>query len=69
MKIELVRQRLRAHGAKPCHEHRVLRLWSQALPQGSGRRRPEDFLPLPVREALPAFPEVLAGEVVLSQKA
>jgi len=59
--IAEIRQRLRAHGAKPCHEHRVLRLWSQALPQGSGRRRPEDFLPLPVREALPALVADLEG--------
>lgn len=55
MRIEDIRQRLRDHGAKPCHEQRVLRLWSQALPQDSGKRRPEDFLPLSVREALPAL--------------
>ena len=55
MLIDHIRQRLRAHGAKPCHEHRVLRLWAQALPQDSGRRRPEDFLPLSVRGALPAL--------------
>jgi len=55
MRIEHIRQRLRALGAKPCHEHRVLRLWAMALPQASGRRRPEDFLPLAVREALPAL--------------
>jgi 23S rRNA (adenine2503-C2)-methyltransferase len=28
------------------HEHRVLRLWANALPQDSGKRKPEDFLPL-----------------------
>ena len=61
MLIEDIRQRLRAHGAKPCHEHRVLRLWSQALPQDSGRRRPEDFLPLDVRGALPALLADLHG--------
>jgi 23S rRNA (adenine2503-C2)-methyltransferase len=55
MRIEQIRQRLRAHGAKPGHEQRVLRLWSQALPQDSGRRRPEDFLPLGVRDDLPAM--------------
>jgi 23S rRNA (adenine2503-C2)-methyltransferase len=31
----------------------VLRLWSQALPQDSGRRRVEDFMPQTLREALP----------------
>lgn len=53
MRIEQIRQRLQAHGALPCHEHRVLRLWLQALPQHGGKRRPEDFLPLALREALP----------------
>jgi 23S rRNA (adenine2503-C2)-methyltransferase len=55
MRIDEIRQRLRGHGAKPCHEERVLRLWSQALPQDSGRRRPEDFLPLELRAALPGL--------------
>ena len=45
MHIEALRQRLRALGAAPAHEQRVLRLWAQALPQDSGKRRPEDFLP------------------------
>jgi 23S rRNA (adenine2503-C2)-methyltransferase len=55
MRIETLRQRLRAHGALPCHEYRVMRLWSCALPQESGKRRPEDFLPLGVRAELPAL--------------
>jgi len=55
MRIDAIRQRLRAAGARPAHEARVLRLWSQAKPQDSGRRRPEDFIPLPVRELLPAL--------------
>jgi 23S rRNA (adenine2503-C2)-methyltransferase len=55
MHLETLRQRLRAEGALPCHEARVLRLWSQGLPQSSGRRRPEDFLPAALREALPAI--------------
>ena len=45
MRIETIRQRLRDHGAKPGHEHRVLRLWACALAQDSGKRKPEDFLP------------------------
>ena len=61
MRIEEIRQRLRAAGAKPVHEQRVLRLWAQALPQDSGRRRPEDFLPLSVREALPALMDEVHG--------
>jgi len=61
MRIEEIRQRLRAAGAKPVHEQRVLRLWAQALPQDSGRRKPEDFLPLSVREALPALLDEVHG--------
>ena len=61
MRITDIRQTLRAHAAKPCHEQRVLRLWSQALPQDSGRRRPEDFLPLAVRAALPGLAAALAA--------
>ena len=45
----------------PCHEHRVLRLWSNALSQGSGKRKPQDFLPLGVRAELPAIEAELAG--------
>ena len=33
----------------------MLRAWTQALPLDSGRRRPEHFLPLQVRAALPAL--------------
>jgi len=65
MRIEEIRQRLRAAGAKPVHEQRVLRLWVQALPQDSGRRKPEDFLPLSVREALPALMDEVHGLVRL----
>ena len=55
MLIADIRERLRAAGALPCHEHRVLRLWSNALPQTGGKRRPEDFFPLAVRGVLPAL--------------
>ncbi len=63
MRIDTLRHRLRSLGANPAHEQRVLRLWSQALPQDSGKRRLEDFLPKPLREALPAL------ELELSQLA
>lgn len=57
MLIQDIRQTLRAHGAKTCHEERVLRAWLQARPLDSGARRarPEDCLPLAVRNALPAL--------------
>jgi 23S rRNA (adenine2503-C2)-methyltransferase len=61
MRISELRQRLQASGALPCHAQRVLRLWTNALPQAGGKRRPEDFLPLPVREALPALERDLAA--------
>ena len=61
MRIEDVRERLRAAGAGPDHEARVLRLWSQALAQNSGKRRIEDFLPRALRAALPAIESELAG--------
>src|SRR5687768_4320325 len=55
MRLATLRHRLRALGAKPCHEQRILRSWSNALPLDSGKRRPEDFLPLELRNALPAL--------------
>ena len=61
MRLTQLRQRLRDHGALPCHEHRVLRLWSQALAQDSPRRKPQDFLPLSVRTELPALEADLNG--------
>ena len=61
MRITTLRQRLRALGAKPCHEDRVLRQWSQALSFEGGRSRPEDFLPLAVRQQMPALVADLAG--------
>jgi 23S rRNA (adenine2503-C2)-methyltransferase len=60
MQIEALRQRLRAAGAGPSHEYRVLRLWSQALPQSSGKRRPQDFLPATLLAALPEIESGLA---------
>ena len=61
MHVAALRQRLRALGAGPKHEERVLRLWSRALPQDSGRRKLEDFMPQPLRLALPQIGADLAG--------
>jgi 23S rRNA (adenine2503-C2)-methyltransferase len=65
MRIEQLRLRLRAAGAKPIHEERVLRHWARALPLESGRRRPEDFLPLGLREDLPSLVADLAALATL----
>jgi 23S rRNA (adenine2503-C2)-methyltransferase len=61
MQIDAIRQRLRDQGAKPCHEQRVLQAWARAIPIATRRRRAEDFLPLRVREGLPALVEDLDG--------
>ncbi len=61
MQIEELRQRLRALGANPRHEHRVLRLWSQALPQDHGSRPIANFLPTTLRLALPEIERELAA--------
>ena len=53
MQVEDLRRRMRAAGARPLHEERVLRHWARAWPQQAGRRRIEDFLPLALRQALP----------------
>jgi 23S rRNA (adenine2503-C2)-methyltransferase len=55
VRIEAIRERLRALGALPLHEQRVLRDWVQGAPHERGRRRPADFLPKPVRAALPGL--------------
>jgi 23S rRNA (adenine2503-C2)-methyltransferase len=55
MRIEDIRCRLRGQGAKPLHTERLLRQWARALPLDGGKRRVEDFLPLEVRQGLPAF--------------
>jgi 23S rRNA (adenine2503-C2)-methyltransferase len=57
VQIEQLRQTLRALGALPCHEERVLRAWTGARPLASGarRHRAEDYLPLKLRDALPAL--------------
>ena len=65
MRVESLRQRLRSLGANPRHEHRVLRLWSQALPQDHGSRPIENFLPTTLRTALPALERELSGLVTL----
>nr|WP_255680788.1 RNA methyltransferase [Azonexus sp. R2A61] len=58
-----IRSRLRALGAKPTHEARVLRAWLQARPLDHGTRRQAaaDFLPLALRQAIPELQAELAG--------
>lgn len=63
-----VQARLRALGANPKHEHRLLRLWSQALPQTQGRRPLESFMPAAVREALPEIEAQLQALTTLREQ-
>jgi len=63
--VEALRHRLRALGARPSHEERVLRQWVRAEPQAQGKRRLEDFLPLALRTALPALEAELHALAVL----
>jgi 23S rRNA (adenine2503-C2)-methyltransferase len=51
--IPALRQRLRALGAAPVHEGRVLRRWLSNQDQQGGRRKAEHFLPLALRDDLP----------------
>ena len=68
MRIEQLRERLRALGANPRHQQRVLRLWSQALPQTSGRRQVEHFLPAALVAELPAIARELAALATLESQ-
>jgi 23S rRNA (adenine2503-C2)-methyltransferase len=65
MRIDNLRQALRDHGAKPCHEERVLRAWLNALPLDAGPVAPEQFFPLSIRAFLPKLSEQLAGLLTL----
>lgn len=63
-----IRMHLRSLGANPRHEHRVLRLWSQALPQSQGRRPLESFMPAAVRQALPGIETQLQALAILREQ-
>lgn len=56
-------QRLAALGALPVHRGRVARVWlnGQALDSGTRRRSSEHFLPLALRDAVPALTAELDG--------
>ncbi len=61
MHISDIQQRLRAQGAGPGHEARVLRRWACALAQSGGKRKLQDFMPHAVLQALPALELQLQG--------
>lgn len=63
MRIHELRQRLRDLGAKPAHERRVLQAWVQCRSLDKRHSPADDFLPLRLREALPALFAELEGLV------
>ncbi|MBD8049160.1 RNA methyltransferase [Limnohabitans radicicola] len=66
--VQDIRERLRALGARPKHELRVLRLWAQAQPQDSGRRALDSFMPTALRDALPQLSQDLAALATLREQ-
>ncbi len=61
MRIAHLRQRLRDLGAKPCHEDRLLRGWSQVCSYDRKHSPAENFFPLALRNELPAIKAELHG--------
>ena len=61
MRIAHLRQRLRDLGAKPCHEDRLLRGWSQVGSYDRAHSAAEGFFPLALRNELPAIETELNG--------
>ncbi|WP_230021856.1 RNA methyltransferase [Massilia sp. Bi118] len=61
MRIDSLRTQLRTLGALPLHEDRILRDWVRNSGHEHGRRRPGDFLPKPLRQALPDIDAQLDG--------
>jgi 23S rRNA (adenine2503-C2)-methyltransferase len=61
MRIAHLRQRLHDLGAKPCHEDRLLRGWSQVCSYDRKSSPAETFFPLALRKELPAIEAELNG--------
>jgi 23S rRNA (adenine2503-C2)-methyltransferase len=61
LRIAHLRQRLQALGAKPCHEDRLLRGWSQVSSYDRKHSPAETFFPLALRNELSAIEAELSG--------
>jgi len=61
MHITHLRQRLHELGAKPCHEDRMLRSWTQVSSYDRAHSPAESFFPLALRNELPAIEAELNG--------
>ena len=55
MRIAQLRQRLRALGAKPCHEDCLLRGWSQVCSYDRAHSPADSFFSVAIRNELPAI--------------
>ena len=60
-RVAQLRQRLRDLGAKPCHEDRLLRGWSQVGSYDRTHSAADEFFPLAMRNELPAIEVELNG--------
>lgn len=61
MRISQLRQRLHDLGAKPCHEDRLLRGWSQVCSYDRAHSPAQTFFPLALRNELTAIEAELSG--------
>ena len=61
LRISTLRQRLQGLGAKPCHEDRLLRGWSQVRSYDVKGSPAEIFFPAAMRNALPTIEAELEG--------
>jgi len=61
LRIAHLRQRLHDLGAKPCHEDRLLRSWSQVCSYDRKGSPAESFFPAAMRNELPAIEAELDG--------
>ncbi len=68
MRITHLRQRLHDLGAKPCHEDRLLRGWSQVCSYDRKHSPAETFFPLALRNELPFIEAELNGLARLSSE-
>ncbi|MCK6412965.1 MAG: RNA methyltransferase [Azonexus sp.] len=59
--LATLREWLRRHGARTCHEERVLRAWCQVRSLDNRHSASENFLPLALRGALPDIEAQLEG--------
>ncbi len=55
MRIDDIRRRLAAAGAKPLHSERMLRAWTRGMPLDRGPVPAADFFPAALRAGLPAL--------------